>query len=94
MSDAVFWISFWTLLILTAAIGGALGRLVGGSVHNRRGRRVMLAQAWVMMPICVVAVLFSLVAIIGVGGLTIFPSFFLLGFFIGLAPWSEIYSHR
>jgi len=94
LSDDMFWLVFWTALLATAAIGALLGVLIGRLINGRVARRLRLAQVWVMMPLSLLAILFSLVAIVGVGGLTLWPSFFLLGFVVGMAPWTEVYSHQ
>lgn len=94
LSGEAFWTGWWTALFLTASLGALLGVLIGRLVDGRAARRIRTAQAWVTIALCLLAILLSIVAIIGVGGLSIWPSFLLLGFVLGLTPWTEIYSHR
>lgn len=94
MSDATFWIVFWTLIPAAAVLGGAMGKLVNGFVHNQTARRLMLAQVWVTMPLLTMTILLSILLILSVGLLIMLISFFLLGLVIGLAPWTDVYSHR
>jgi hypothetical protein len=94
LPDDLFWILWWTLLLSTAVIGALLGVVTGRMLDGRMARRLRMAQVWVMIPVCLVAILFSMVAIIAVGGLTMWPSFLLLGFVVGFAPWTEIHSHE
>ena len=87
------WVAALTLFVLLEKVAPA-GVLIGRLINGRVARRFRLAQVWVMMPLSLLAILFSLVAIVGVGGLTLWPSFFLLGFVVGMAPWTEVYSHQ
>src|SRR2546426_12724182 len=93
LSDDMFWLVFWTALLATAAIGALLGVLIGRLINGRVARRLRLAQGWGMMPLRLLAILFSLVAIVGGGGLKLWPSVFLLGFDGGMAPLTAVSSH-
>jgi hypothetical protein len=82
------------VFLALGGVGIVTGGLVKRFVHNRTARRLMLAQVWLTMPLLLIAMVFSLLLILSIGLATLWLSSLLLGFVIGLAPWTEMYSRR